>query len=228
MEGKRNGILSKRQNRPRENRADGRKGGDGWKYANLTGLRERRMKAGSRIFATLCRPTSDAVRTDAAPASAKREKKLAKRQSGFARGKPPIRRKKSTRSPVFPRFPHSREFLCGKKFASLRQEINFFQQRNPVFAARKSPPRRRNAPCGQFPRPFFNTSGSISSLPSRRTDAGEGGEHCTLTEKPWIWRHSGTGAAAESPNGPPPRYASHKNSTGRTFPVEYYHCMVIA
>ena len=132
-------------------------------------------------------------------------------------------------SPVFPRFPHSREFLCGKKFASLRQEINFFQQRNPVFAARKSPLRRRNAPYGQFPRPFFfNTSGSISSLPSRRTDAGEGGEHCTLTEKPWIWRHSGTGAAVKSPQRPPPRYASYKNSTGRTFPVEYYHCMVIA
>ena len=122
MEGKRNGILSKRQNRPRENRADGRKGGDGWKYANLTGLRERRMKAGSRIFATLCRPTSDAVRTDAVPASAKREKKLAKRQSGFARGKPPIRRKNPREAPFFPAFHTPVNFfaarnsrLCGKK-----------------------------------------------------------------------------------------------------------------
>ena len=133
-------------------------------------------------------------------------RKACKTSAGFCTRTASNQKKKSAQSPVFPRFPHSREFLCGKKFASLRQEINFFQQRNPVFAARKSPLRRRNAPYGQFPRPFFNTSGSISSLPSRRTDAGEGGEHCTLTEKPWIWRHSGTGAAAESPNGPPPRY----------------------
>ena len=132
-------------------------------------------------------------------------RKACKTSAGFCTRTASNQKKKSAQSPVFPRFPHSREFLCGKKFASLRQEINFFQQRNPVFAARKSPLRRRNAPYGQFPRPFFNTSGSISSLPSRRTDAGEGGEHCTLTEKPWIWRHSGTGAAVKSPQRPPPK-----------------------
>ena len=132
-------------------------------------------------------------------------RKACKTSAGFCTRTASNQKKKSAQSPVFPRFPPARGFLCGKKFASLRQEINFFQQRNPVFAARKSPLRRRNAPYGQFPRPFFNTSGSISSLPSRRTDAGEGGEHCTLTEKPWIWRHSGTGAAVKSPQRPPPK-----------------------
>ena len=137
MEGKRNGILSKRQNRPRENRADGRKGGDGRKYANLAGLRERRMKAGNRIFATLCRLTSDAVRTDTAPASAKREKKLAKRQSGFARGKPPIRKKNPPEAPFFLAFHTpgnvfaARNFrLCGKKEISFRKEILFLPHKN--------------------------------------------------------------------------------------------------
>ena len=40
-----NVILSKRQERPRENRAEGSKGGDGRKCANLAGLRENKMKA---------------------------------------------------------------------------------------------------------------------------------------------------------------------------------------
>ena len=42
-------ILSKRQNLPRENRANGRRDGTGRKRANLAGLRECRMKAGTRF-----------------------------------------------------------------------------------------------------------------------------------------------------------------------------------
>ena len=71
-------ILSKRQNRHRENRADGRKVGGGWKFANLAGLPEGWMKAGIPFPATLCRPPRDAVRTVAAPASAREGKGLQK------------------------------------------------------------------------------------------------------------------------------------------------------
>ena len=71
-------ILSKRQNLPRENRANGRRDGTGRKRANLAGLRECRMKAGNPFPATLCRPPRDAVRTDAAPASAREGKGLQK------------------------------------------------------------------------------------------------------------------------------------------------------
>ena len=167
---------------------------------------ETQSESGNPRFRDTLPPATGRRADGRSPRASRTGRKARKKSGGFCTRRASNQKGKTLQSPVFPRFPHSREFLCGKKFASLRQEINFFQQRNPVFAARKSPPRRRNAPCGQFPRPIFNTSGSISSLPSRRTDAGEGGEHCTLTEKPWIWRHSGTGAAAESPNGPPPRY----------------------
>lgn len=115
--------------------------------------------------------------------------KACKRTNGFWTRKVSNQKKKSVRSPVFPRLPHSRKLLCGRKFASLRQERNFFQQRNSVFAARKRPPRRRNAPYGQFPPPFFNNSGPISVLPLLREDAEEGGNPYFLTENPGIWRH---------------------------------------
>ena len=93
---------------------------------------------------------------------------------------------KTSAAPLFCLFPHFRGSLCGKKFSSLRQERNFFQQRNPVFAARKRASRRRNAPYGQFPRPFFNTSRSKSVLPSRRTDAVSDEKSSILTEFPGI------------------------------------------
>ena len=130
-------ILSKRQNRPRENRADGRKGGDGRKCANLAGPRERRVKAVARVCATLCRPWRDAVRTDAVPASSGRGGSLAKRQAGFARGRPPTRREKRPQPRFFAFFHTSvdlfaaRNFrLCGKKEISFSKEIPFLPHEN--------------------------------------------------------------------------------------------------
>ena len=130
-------ILSKRQNRHRENRADGRKVGGGWKFANLAGLLEGRMKAGSLFSATLCRPPRDAVRTGAAPASAGREGRLAKRQTDFARRRPPTRRKKPPEAPFFPAFHTPGNFfaarnsrLCGKKEISFSKEILFLPHEN--------------------------------------------------------------------------------------------------
>ena len=132
-----NAIVSKRQKRPRENRAGGSKGGDGRKCANLAGLRECRMKAGIPFPATLCRPPRDAVRTDAAPASAGRGGRLAKRQSDFARGQPPNRKKKPPEAPFFPPFHTSGNFLaarnsrlCGKKGISFSKEIPFLPHEN--------------------------------------------------------------------------------------------------
>ena len=97
---------------------------------------------------------------------------------------------KTSVAPLFCLFPHSRGFLCGKKFSSLRQERNFFQQRNPVFAARKRPPRRKNAPYKQFLHPFFNNSPPISALPPRHRDAASSGKTFVLTVFHGIWRHS--------------------------------------
>ena len=125
-------------------------------------------------------------------------RKACKTSAGFCTRTASNQKKKSAQSPVFPRFPPARGFLCGKKFASLRQEINFFQQRNSIFAAQKRPPRRRNAPYGQFSRLFFNTSRSISVLPPRRTDAENSGIPSILTRNPKFWRQSDTGAKENS------------------------------
>ena len=124
--------------------------------------------------------------------------KACKKAVGFCTRKVPNQKEKAVRSPVFPRFPHSRKFLCGKKFASLRQEKNFFQQRNPIFTAQKRILRRRNAPYEQFSRPLFNTSGSIFSLPAHHTGAEQGGIPNFLAAFPGLWLHSGTGAAGAS------------------------------
>ena len=133
----RNVILSKRQNRPREKREKGRKDGGGRKYANPAGIQECRMKAGKRVSATLCRPPRNAVRTDAAPASARGGERLAKRQSDFARGKSPTRRKKPSEAPFFPAFHTPANFfaarnsrLCGKKKISFSKEIPFSPHKN--------------------------------------------------------------------------------------------------
>ena len=132
-----NVILSKRQNRHRENRANGSKGGDGRKHANLADLRECRMKGGSLFSVTLCRPPRDAVRTGAAPASAGRGRKPAKRQTVFARGRPPTRRKKPSEAPLFPASHAPGNFfaarnlrLCGKKEISFSKEIPFLPHEN--------------------------------------------------------------------------------------------------
>ena len=136
-------------------------------------------------------PTAKGRRADGCrPRAGPRGGKAGKKTNGFCTRKAPNQKGKAARSPAFPRFPHARKRLCGKKFSSLRQERNFFQQRNPVFAARKRPPRRKNAPYKQFLRPFFNNSPPISALPPRHRDAASSGKIFVLTVFHGIWRHS--------------------------------------
>ena len=126
----RNATLSKRQDRPRENRADGRKDGRGRKCANLAGLRECRMKAGGRFSATLCRPPRDAVRTDAAPASARAGKGWQKDRWILHAGS----LQPEGKSRPKPRFSP----LSTLPETSLRQEIRVFAARNKFLSAKKS------------------------------------------------------------------------------------------
>ena len=169
-------ILSKRQNRPRENRADGRKGGDGRKCANLAGPRERRVKAVARVCATLCRPWRDAVRTDAVPASSGRGGSLAKRQAGFARGRPPTRREKRPQPRFFAFFHTPVDFfaarnfrLCGKKEISFSKEIPFLPHENGCYGGEM-------LHTGSFPVRFLTVRGLFASFrPSMETrDWAEG------------------------------------------------------
>ena len=193
----RNAILSKRQDLPRENRADGSGDGRGRKCANLAGLRKCRMKAGSRFprhFAA--RHGMPCGRTP--PPRRPVRGKAGKRTDGFCTREASNQEENAARSPVFPRFPHSRKRLCGKKFASLRQETNFFQQRNSIFAAQKRPPGRRNAPYGRFSRPFLCTDAinRVSTVPLH--GRGIRGKPSFLTGNSGICRQSVTGAAGDS------------------------------
>ena len=122
-------------------------------------------------------------------------RKPCKTSGGFCTRAAPNQTGKTSAAPLFCLFPHSRGFLCGKKFSSLRQERNFFQQRNPVFAARKRTLWRRNASYGRFSRPFFNSSGPVCVFPSLHGDAGLCGKPSILTGNAGIWRHSDTCAA---------------------------------
>ena len=104
-----NDILSKRQDSPCGNRANGRGTGIERKCANLTRPRECRMKAESRFprhFAarhgTPCGRNSPLV-------SAPQGEWLAKGQTGFACGRTPSRAGKALRSPVLPFFLHPQE-----------------------------------------------------------------------------------------------------------------------
>ena len=122
-------ILSKRQNQPRENRADGRKDGRGRKCANLAGLRKCRMKAGSRVPATLCRPLRDAVRTDAVHASAREGKSRQKdKWVSHAGGLQP-----EGKTGPKPRFSP----LSTLPGISLRQEICILAARKKFLSAKK-------------------------------------------------------------------------------------------
>ena len=141
-----NNILSKRQDSPCENRANGYGTGTGRKCANLTRPRECRMKAGSRF------PRHFAVRhgtpcgRNPLPASAPQVEWLAKGQTGFACVRTPSRPGKAFRNPVFPFFLHPQGVPCGKKVSSLRKAAHFFAESDSVFTAKKRPPRRGNAP----------------------------------------------------------------------------------
>ena len=123
-------ILSKRQNRPRKNRADGRKDGDGRKCAILARLRKCRMKVGSRISATLCRPPRDAVRTAAFPASAREGKGLQK--DNWILHADGLQLEEKSRPK--PRFSP----LSTLPRNSLRQEICVFAARKKFLSAKKS------------------------------------------------------------------------------------------
>ena len=136
------------------------------KCANLAHPRECRMKAESRF------PQHFAVRhgtpcgRNPPSTSAPQGERLAKGQTGLARGRTPSRAGKALRSPVLPLFLHSQEVPCGKKVSSLRKTAHFFAESDFVFTAEKRPPGRRNAPYKQFLYPFFNTSTSVCGGPS--------------------------------------------------------------
>ena len=127
------------------------------------------------------------------PHVSRKGRKACKKVGVFCTRKVSNQKEKAVRSPVFPRFPHTRKFLCGKKFSSLRQERNFFPQRNSIFAAQKRPPWRRNASYGQFSCLFFNNSGAISTLSPRHDRAEQSGKTYFLTAFTELWRHSGNG-----------------------------------
>ena len=121
---------------PRE--SHGRKRGREWKERReshgLTGMQD---ESRNRDSATLCRPPWDAMRTEATHASAGRGGKCAKRQTFFARGRPPIRRKKLSEAPFFPAFHTPENFfaarnfrLCGKTQISFSKEIPFLPHKN--------------------------------------------------------------------------------------------------
>ena len=161
-----NDILTKCQDSPCENRANGRGMGAGRKCANLVRPGKCRMKAESRF------PRHFAVRhgtpcgRNPLPASAPQGEWLAKGQTGFARGRTPSRAGKVFRSLVFPFFLHPQELPCGKKVSSLRKAVRFFTESDSVFTAKKRPPGRRNAPYRQFLHPFFNSPAPACSRPS--------------------------------------------------------------
>ena len=152
-----NDLLSKRQDSPCENRANGHGAGTKRKCANHVCPRECRMKAESRF------PQHFAVRhgtpcgRNPIPASALQGEWLAKGQTKFARERAPSRAEKALRSPVFPLFLHPQGVPCDKKVSSLRKAIHLFAESGSVFTAEKRPPGRRNAPYKQFFCPFFNS-----------------------------------------------------------------------
>ena len=101
-----NNILSKRQDSPCENRANGRGAGTERKCANLPRPRECRMKAESWFPRHFAARNGTPCGRSPLPTSAPQGKWLAKGQTEFARGRTPSRTGKAFRSPVFPLFLH--------------------------------------------------------------------------------------------------------------------------
>ena len=154
-------FLSKRQDSPCGNHANGHGTETERKYANLTRPRECRMKAESRFLRHFAVRHGTPCGRNPLPVLAPQGEWLAKGQTGFARGRTSSRAGKALRSPVFPFFLHLQELPCGKKVSSLRKAVHFFAESDSVFTAKKRPPRRRNALYKQFFYPFFNTSASV-------------------------------------------------------------------
>ena len=161
-----NDTLSKRQDSPCRNRANGRGAGTGRKCASLAHPMECRMKAESRF------PLHFAVRRGTpcgrppSPASAPQGEWLAKGQTGFARRRTPAGTGKAFLNPVFPVFLHPQELPCGKKVSSLRKAVRFFAEGDSVFTAKKQAQGQRNAPYKQFLHPVFNTPVPACGRPS--------------------------------------------------------------
>ena len=152
-----NDILSKRQDSPCENRANGHGTGTERKCANLTCPKECRMKAESRFLRHFAARHGTPCGRNHPSASPLQGEWPAKRQTGVARGRTSSRAEKNFRSPVFPLFLHPQGVPCGKKVSSLRKAVRFFAESDSVFTAKKRLPGRRNAPYKQFLRPFFNS-----------------------------------------------------------------------
>ena len=158
-------ILSKRQDSPCKNRANGRGTETERKCANLTRPEKCRMKAGSRFLRHFAARHGTPCGRSPPLASAPQGEWLAKGQTGVARGRTPSRAEKAFRSPVFPLFLHPQELPCGKKVSSLRKAVHFFAESDSAFTAKKRPPGRRNAPYKQFLHPRFNSPAPIFGGP---------------------------------------------------------------
>ena len=159
-------FLSKRQDSPCGNHANGHGTETERKYANLTRPRECRMKAESRFLRHFAVRHGTPCGRNPLPVSAPQGEWLAKGQTGFARGRTSSRAGKALRSPVFPFFLHLQELPCGKKVSSLRKAVHFFAESDSVFTAKKRSPGRRNAPYKQSLHPFFNSPVPVCGGPS--------------------------------------------------------------
>ena len=135
-----NDILSKRQDNPCGNRANGRGAETERKCANLTRPRGCRMKAESRFPRHFAARHGTPCGRNPLPASVPRGERLAKGQTGFACGRTPSRVGKALRSLAFPSLLHPQELSCGKKVSSLRKAVHSFAESDSVFSAKKRPP----------------------------------------------------------------------------------------
>ena len=131
------GILTKCQGSPCENRANGRGTGTRRICANLARPRECRMKAESRFQRHFAVRHGTPCGRNPLPASASRGEWLAKGQTGFARGRTPSGAGKALRSLAFPIFLHPQGLPCGKKVSPLRKVVPFFAESDAVFSAKR-------------------------------------------------------------------------------------------
>ena len=159
-------ILTKCQDSPCENRANGRGAGTERECANHTRPRECRGKAESRFSRHFAARHGTPCCRNPSPASVPRGERLAKGQTGVACSRTSSRAGNAFRSPVFPFFMHSQELLCGKKVSPLRKAVHFFAESDSVFTAEKRPQGRRNAPYKQFLHPVFNSPALVCSRSS--------------------------------------------------------------